>query len=394
MTESMNFRYWLGIMMFLCLMAFGQTGIALAAQSYVVVDTNQSACFDDRAQMNCPPSGRAFYGQDAQYYGNPPRYVDNGDGTISDQSTGLMWQKTPNLAQKSEYSDALAGAASFNLAGYDDWRLPSIKELYSLIEFIGNSYSLTPYLDTGYFDFTYGSNNIDGRYWSSNVYVGTVMGGQTAVFGVNFADGHIKGYGLNGGMQQYVRYVRGNTSYGLNDFVDNGDDTITDQATGLMWQKGDNGSGVIWQEALSYCENLSQAGHDDWRLPNAKELQSIVDYSRAPDASNPAQRGPAIDPIFNLTETESWYWTGTTLTEGPPDQSGSNAVYVAFGQAYGVYSDPRTGETYLRDVHGAGAQRSDPKSGDPADYAEGRGTPGQDDQVRIYNYVRCVRDAQ
>ncbi len=394
MNRVKNFSVWINIPLLICLMVLGQAVTVQAAQTYVVVDTNQSTCFDDRGQMSCPQPGRAFYGQDAQYHGNTPRYVDNGDGTVSDLNTGLMWQKTPNLTEKSSFDDAQAGAASFNLAGYNDWRLPTIKELYSLIEFIGNSHLRIPYLDTDFFDFAFGSDNIDGRYWSSNVYVGTVMGGQTAVFGVNFADGRIKGYGLGGGIQQYVRYVRGNTSYGVNSFMDNGDDTITDQATGLMWQKGDNGSGVIWQDAMAYCEALNQGGHDDWRLPNAKELQSIVDYSRAPDASNPAQRGPAIDPIFNVTETESWYWTGTTLTEGPPDRSGSDAVYLAFGRAFGVYTDPRTGETTLRDVHGAGAQRSDPKSGDPADYAGGRGTPGQDDQVRIYNYVRCVRNAQ
>jgi hypothetical protein len=43
------------------------------------------------------------------------------------------------------------------------------------------------------------------------------------------------------------------------------------------------------------------------------------------------------------------------------------------------------------DVHGASCQRSDPKDGDPADYPFGRGPQG--DEVRIYNYVRCVRDA-
>jgi hypothetical protein len=46
---------------------------------------------------------------------------------------------------------------------------------------------------------------------------------------------------------------------------------------------------------------------------------------------------------------------------------------------------------YLIDVHGAGAQRSDPKAGDPAQYPYGRGPQGDD--IRIYNYVRCVRDA-
>jgi hypothetical protein len=144
-----------------------------------------------------------------------------------------------------------------------------------------------------------------------------------------------------------------------------------------MWQGSDSGETLNWAGALNYCESLDYAGYDDWRLPNAKELQSIVDYSRSPQTTNSA----AIDPIFQVTETESWYWTSTTHL----DAGGRNAVYAAFGQAYGLPNGN------LVDVHGAGAQRSDPKSGDPANYSVGRGTPGQDDQVRIYNYARCVR---
>jgi hypothetical protein len=368
--------------------------------TYTVVDTGQTACYDDMDAIVPPEEGQAFYGQDAQYDGFQPAYQDNGDGTVTDLNTGLMWQKTPDLDNKYTYTEALAGAESFDLAGYDDWRLPTIKELYSLIDFDGSSAAQpqVPYIDTDYFDFEFGSEgtgerSIDGRYWSSTEYVGTTMGGDATVFGVNFADGRIKGYPRDKGpggqpMAQFVRYVRGNSDYGENDLTDNGDGTVTDTATGLMWMKADSGSTMNWEEALSYSESLDYAGHDDWRLPNAKELQSIVDYTHAPDAQDPSYRSAAIDPVFDLTETESWYWTGTTLLESPPQiGTGSQAVYIAFGQAFGLP------DGILTNVHGAGAQRSDPKSGDPAEYAQGRGTPGQDDQVRIYNYVRCVRDA-
>ena len=70
---------------------------------------------------------------------------------------------------------------------------------------------------------------------------------------------------------------------------------------------------------------------------------------------------------------------------GPPDRQGGTAVYVAFGRALGWMH----GE--WRDVHGAGAQRSDPKAGNPADFPQGRGPQG--DVIRIYNFVRCVRNA-
>jgi len=354
--------------------------------TYTIVDTGQDHCYDDISSITCPTEGEDFFGQDAQYSGVQASYVDNGDGTVIDLNTGLMWQQTPDLNDKSTFSEAVAGAESFGLAGYDDWRLPTIKELYSLIDFNGSISRSIPYINTDYFDFVFGDvlggRDIDAQYWSSTEYVSTTMNGSHTVFGVNFADGRIKGYGTSnprgGQMEQFVRYVRGNTAYGENSFSDNGNGTISDLATGFMWQQTDSGTSLDWEGALNYCSSLDYGGYDDWRLPNAKELQSIVDYSRSPKTTNSA----AIDPIFDLTEIESWYWSSTTHL----DNGVRNAVYVAFGQAYGLPNGN------LIDVHGAGAQRSDPKSGDPSNYSDGRGSPGQDDQVRIYNYARCVRE--
>jgi hypothetical protein len=359
-----------------------------------VVDTGQSRCYDDWQEITCPSPGEPFYGQDAQYSGAQPGYMDNGDGTVSDINTGLMWQKSPDLENRSTYAEALAGARSCRLAGHDDWRLPTIKELYSLIDFRGSGKTGTPYIDTRFFDFRFGDSNrgerpIDAQYWSSNEYAGKVFGNRTAVFGVNFADGRIKGYPSESrGKKQegrFVRYVRGATGYGINRFVDNGDGTVTDHTSGLTWMKADSQTAMSWQDALAFAENLSFAGHDDWRLPNAKELQSIVDYSRAPDAADPGRRGPALDPVFDITESESWFWASTTLMEGP---NASHAVYIAFGQAFGVYQD-RQGQQRLVNVHGAGAQRSDPKSGDPGSWVDGHGP--QNDQIRILNSARAVR---
>lgn len=359
------------------------------AGSYPIVDTGQRAFYDDQDVVAAPDVGEAFHGQDAHYEGAQPAYQDNGDGTVTDLNTGLMWQQTPALYDKLTYAEAVEAADTFGLAGYDDWRLPTIKELYSLIQFTGSSFTLAPYIDTAYFDFRVGDESlgervIDGQYWSNTEYVGLTMGGDATVFGVNFADGRIKGYPRDMGPDgmpntQFVRYVRSNPDYGLNVFVDHGDGTVEDLATGLTWQETDSGSTLDWQGALAYCENLDLAGVGDWRLPNAKELQSIVDYTRAPDATGTA----AIDPIFEVSEIESWFWTGTTLLQAPPDLGvGAQAVYITFGQAWGYMGQ-------WVNVHGAGAQRSDPKSGDPSDWPEGRGPQG--DEIRIYNYARCVR---
>ena len=368
---------------------------------YPIVDTEQSKCYDNNAEVSCPKTGTAFSGQDAQYSGNLPRYQDNGNGTITDLVTNLMWQQEPGV--KMTFQQASAGASSLHLAGYSDWRLPTIKELYSLILFDGTDVSAcpggncsaTPFIDTRYFHFKYGDTNanervIDSQFATSTKYVSTTMIGNETMFGVNFADGRIKGYGLMdprsaGQKKFYVLYVRGNPNYGKNTFSENSNGTISDTATSLTWMKADSGKGMDWSEAITYCEALSTAGADDWRLPNAKELQSIVDYSRSPSTTNSA----AIDPLFSVTKITNeggmsdypFYWSSTTHA----DLSGNGAfgAYVAFGRAMGKMI------VIWMDVHGAGAQRSDPKSGNAASYANGHGPQG--DAVRINNYVRCVR---
>lgn len=375
------------------------------ALTYPIVDTNQTTHFGDRlALRDIPADGEPYFGQDAAYDGAAPGYVDNGDGTVTDTVTGLMWQSTPTA--NVSYAVARAGAATTDTGGYDDWRLPTIKELYSLMDFSGRlgmtAETSEPYIDDSVFAFSYGDTTagerfIDAQYWSSTEYVGTTMGGQPTTFGVNFADGRIKGYPAERKLGE-VLYVRGNPDYGENAFVDRGDGTVIDTATGLMWLQADSGVGMTWSEALAWAEGLEVAGYDDWRLPNAKELHAIIDYSRAPNPTDPTpgSTGPAVDPVFSIsnigTGTEPAYpylWTSTTLETV---RGGDTAVYFAAGEAGGWMETPATGEVTLMDVHGAGAQRSDPKTGDPADYPYGRGPQG--DVITIENFALAVRDVE
>lgn len=260
-----------------------------------------------------------------------------------------------DAADKLTYAQAQTYCQNLTLANYDDWRLPDIKQLYSLIDFSGidpsgyegsDTSGLIPFIDTDYFDFAYGDTAageriIDAQYASSTLYVGN--GGGT-MFGVNFADGRIKGYGLSLFGQDKTFFVicaRDNTSYGQNDFTDNRDSTITDSATGLMWAQDDSGAGLNWEQALAWVETQNAAnylGYNDWRLPNAKELQSIVDYTRSPDTTGSA----AIDPLFNATSITNeagqtdypTYWSSTTHANWTATP-GAFGVYVAFGRAMG-----------------------------------------------------------
>jgi hypothetical protein len=390
-----------------------------ATISYPIVDT---ACYNNIIPISAPSPGNAFYGQDAHYDGNQSSYTLSADGlTVYDNITGLTWTQGADWSgdgsvdadDKFTYTEALAYVDTLNArnyGGFNDWRLPSIKELYSLIDYRGtdpiptgmDTMGLVPFIDAGIFEFAYGDTSageriIDSQWATSTLYVGTVFDGVQALFGVNFADGRIKGYpaGNGGGdfdKTFYVRFVRGNEDYGTNDFTDNGDGTVTDGATGLMWSRSDNGVGLNWEDALAWAQQMNDEnflGHDDWRLPNAKELQSLVDYTRSPDTTDSA----AVDPVFNATQITNeagekdyaFYWSGTTFLRF--DGSAGMAVYVAFGRGLGSMDG-----TTVIDVHGAGCQRSDPKDGDPADYPSWGNGP-QGDVQRVFNCVRLVRNA-
>ena len=117
--------------------------------SYNIVDTGQNVCFDNLNQIGDPTIGDAFFGQDGQHDGDQPSYVVSADGlTVTDEVSGLTWQKSPDTnddsaitaADKFTWAECQAYPAVLNAAefgGFSNWRLPTIKELYSLILFSG-----------------------------------------------------------------------------------------------------------------------------------------------------------------------------------------------------------------------------------------------------------------
>jgi hypothetical protein len=386
-----------------------------ATQAYPIVDTNQSICYSSSTGDVIPCSGNGY---DADYSGNQPSYSLSGDGlTVTDNVTGLIWQQSSdsnndgllNYDDKLFQGQAVEYCENLTLADRDDWRLPNIKEAYSLILFSGKDASdyqgtdtstLVPFID-GVFDWVFGDLNsandriIDGQYASTTLYQSTTMNGNPTMFGVNYVDGRIKGYPSDT-KPFYVRCVTGNEDYGVNEYVEQADDVVSDIATGLMWQKNDTDSNN-WDDAISQCEAATTASYGDWRLPNVKELQSIVDYSVSPDTHNSA----AIDPIFNsssLVNEEGaidwgYYWSSTTHVANSGD--GSNATYVSFGRSLGYM------QNNILDVHGAGSQRSNDKL-DVASETGAKSATGvnglfyykgpQGDILRENNKVRCVRN--
>ena len=273
-----------------------------------IPDTGQTTCYHESESLStCPSPGEDYYGQDANYIINPLsytkldsegqeliNYVLNG-AMVRDNVTGLIWEvdtddggihDKDDLYTFSEASDVfIAQLNNDNFGGYSDWRLPTIRELISIVHYG----EVEPAINTNYFP-----NTRPSRYWPSKG-SGYYM---DIAWIVSFWGGRV--YETS---EDYcrVRAVRGEQA--SSSFTDNRNGTITDKTNGLMWMKETSDSQMSLEDALAYCESLTIAGYSDWRLPTIKELQSLVDYGR---------KDPAIDTRFFPDTSSSGYWSSTT----------------------------------------------------------------------------------
>ena len=171
-------------------------------------------------------------------------------------------------------------------------------------------------------------------YWSSTPHAAHSDSAWYVKFDYNAVSSKPKSNGYS------VRAVRGEQSGASNNFVDNTDGTVTDTATGLMWQQTTQTGLKSWESAIADCESLSLADYTDWRLPNRNELQSLVDYST---------HSPAIDTSFFFDQDPwlNYYWSSTTYTA-----YSAYAWYVFFNDGLIVYNDKSTARYFVRAVRG------------------------------------------
>jgi murein DD-endopeptidase MepM/ murein hydrolase activator NlpD len=247
------------------------------------------------------------------------------DGTIHDKDNTYNWQNAQDIL--------IAQLNAANFGGYSDWRLPTLLEL-SLLVYAGKPYP-GPTINTTYF-----LETALAPYWSSS----TVAGFPDRAWRLHFSNGVSDASNYTSSSKSFsccVRAVRGGSFSLLSSLIDNGDGTVTDTQSGLMWQKTEAGA-MNWEAALTYCESLDFAGHDDWRLPNRNELQSLVDY---------AVFNPAIDTVAFPGALSSNYWSSSTHAF----KTGS-AWLVDFsygGVNYGsVYVNNKFNSYYVRAVRG------------------------------------------
>ena len=257
------------------------------------------------------------------------RFVDNGDGTVTDTQTGLMWQQADDGVLRN-WDEAVAYCESLVLpspGGHNDWRAPRIDELETIINY-------ATFNPAGFDPPSYGPFSTRSYpYWSSS----------TAAFHADYAwfidfdegivetDAKFHPY--------YVRCVRGGPFWPFDPSTDfqtpaGKPDVVLDTWWGYMWQKGDSGEGKNWADANTYCNTLPLDG-GGWRLPEIEALATIVDYTHY---------NPALSNIFDPRRS-NLYWSGTDVNA--PEVAWG--VYFEGGYVYGYY---KTRDLYVRCVRG------------------------------------------
>jgi quinol monooxygenase YgiN len=292
-----------------------------------------------------------------------PRFSDNGDGTVTDHLTKLVWLKDADRFGEVTWEQALANAN--NLAGGShglsdgskkgDWSLPNIKELFSLLDY-GTGDPLIPH--------GHPFKNVKSSiYWTgtslasspSLAWMMTLAIGPT-VFDLKINPNRMwpvrrggksrvpktgqktcwdsKGNVIDCAGTGQDGDVHAGAAWPDPRFQDNGDGTVTDNLTRLVWLKNANPFGFrTWQQALDDCNRVASGSHGltdeskrgDWRLPNIKEIESLVDYEKF---------GPSLPdggkPFVGVRPSS--YWTSTSVAEAP-----SEAMFIILGVGPAIF---------------------------------------------------------
>ncbi len=250
-------------------------------------------------------------------------YTDPGDGTVIDDVTGLVWEKTPP-DESGTWDDALSYCDTLDLGGYDDWRLPTRIELTSVLDYSRPGWS------TAAFPGSPGGFHRTSSDWILTINQQGAGAGKDFAWAFNLSDGIVSNAYSKARDARY-RCVRSQgTGEGPSEpavappdqYTEIAVGEVLDNYTGLVWQAGGS-EAVDHAGAVSYCDHLDLNGQS-WRLPSIRELATLVDEARV---------GPAIDPeVFPDTKfgsrSDNWYWASD------PDALSSAAWALNFDDGF------------------------------------------------------------
>ena len=247
-----------------------QAGFALVAVfafacpgwAWEIPGTDIFNCYNNTEEMPvCPSPGEDFYGQNGTYK-KLHLYHDDGNGIVRDLVTELSWQKIVDNTPR-DWNESGTICADLILGEHDDWRIPTIRELMTIVD---NGKATAPKFNDVF------EGDYSSYYWSSTTVAPENSGG---AWTVDFGEGDTQSAPKTG--TNIVRCVRGGPLQ-ASVFVDNLDGTVTDQTTNVRWEKTSSPAAMTWKDALRYCENQTTGGHTGWRMPNIQELNTLVDF--------------------------------------------------------------------------------------------------------------------
>jgi hypothetical protein len=235
---------------------------------------------------------------------NAASYTDNGDQTITDNVTGLVWQKTVASTQAFVWTDAQSYCSTLTLAGRT-WHLPTRIELLSIVD-----YTKTPAIAAPF------PAPPGGKFhWTSTPWVVSQIATKPQdAWMVNFSDGGLDSNAAAQTASEYARCVSSPAATSLPNphYVQTGPGEVEDVLTKLVWVQASHATAVSQADATTYCSSLGLNGHT-WRLPSISELSSLVD-----DNPNINKVSPAIDQcVFSDTPANQYYMASSSLGTSP-----------------------------------------------------------------------------
>ena len=269
-----------------------ETGDSSTGPSFVNICTGLTKCYDNEKEIDCPKDGKDFYGQDTNYakLGKcvPRKFSVNSsvknEPVVIDKNTGLEWSQSFFEAENS--AEAFDYCENLNYGGHNDWRVPTVKELLSIIDWSRHD----PAINTDYFPETPSDSFLASSANKDYVWI------------VNFSKG-VTHPTQNAGDKLFVRCVRGSDSFWKVEILsDYGGPEIyyinynaRKNKKSEIFMGGHTAQTSTWKEALDFCQKQTFAGVS-WRLPNINELAFF---------------------LFHIRGGSSSYWSSTTYAEDP-----------------------------------------------------------------------------